>query len=214
MNCKTLPEALALIAEKSEKGKLCNRSYVIACLKDLLPEQKAARNVLDAAFALGVAKKFEEARYKAIHGQQVALSQCSMQLCDDHGFQKELVDDTLWAYGIALGFDARPDPKPPHKQVPKPPQPPPQPRPQPFQPPTFPQNQPSQPKLQPLQPSVFDPKPATSTTGVGITVLKIIGLILLLPLSLLAFGGSSTRKRRSTWYSGGRPARNRRKSGW
>jgi len=184
MNCRTLSEALAFIVKKSRKGILHNRSHVIACLKDLLPEQKAARNILDAAFSIGVAEKFDEVCGKAIHKQQIALSQCSMQLCDDHGFEKELVDDVLWAYGIAMGFDERPEPKPaqsqpqpspapypqPHTPKPSPqpgpqpfqppvPRPSPKPRPQPFQPPVFPPQPASRPILQPLQPPVHDTKP-------------------------------------------------------
>jgi len=121
MACKTLSEALVIITKRFGKGILHNRSHVIACLKDLLPEQKSARNVLDAAFAMGIAEKFDEVCGKAIQRQQAVLSQCSMQLCDDHGFQKELVDDVLWAYGIAMGFDAKPEPmqKSAPNQVPK-----------------------------------------------------------------------------------------------
>jgi hypothetical protein len=78
----------------------------------LLPEQKAARNILNAAFAMGIAEKFDEASGKALHRQQMALSQCSMRLCDDHGFDKELVGDVLWAYGTAMGFDARSEARP------------------------------------------------------------------------------------------------------
>jgi hypothetical protein len=185
MECKTLLDALAFIAKRSGKDVLHNRSFVIACLKDLLPDQKAARNVLDAAFAMGVAEKFDEACGKAVNRQQMALSQCCMRLCDDHGFERELVEDVLWAYGIALGFDARPEPKQaqphpapsPPPPAPKPsyqprPQPSPlpvprpssqtQPRPQPFQPPVLLPKQPPMPTLpplQPLQPSAFDPKP-------------------------------------------------------
>jgi len=242
MECKTLPDALALIAKRSGKDKLRNRSFVIACLKDLLPDQKAARNVLDAAFAVGIAEKFDEACGKAVHKQQMALSQCAMRLCDDHGFEKELVEEVLWAYGIAMGFDARPEPKQaqpktqPHPAPPSPtpaPKPPsqprlqpspspvprsspqPQPRPQPFQPPVLLPKQPPMPTLpplKPLQPPMSDPKPATST---GVTVLKIIGFILLLPFILLALGSSSgkgSRRRSSSW--GGSPRRRSRRSGW
>jgi len=151
MSCKTFPEALTLIAKKFGKGKLHNRSFVIACLKDLLPEQKAARKVLDAAFAIGVAEKFDEACGDAVNKQQMVLSQCSMQLCSDHGFQKELVEDVLWAYGIAMGFTmpepyqkkARPVPKPPLQVVPSP---------QPSIP-KQPLEQPPQPLLSPQVPS-------------------------------------------------------------
>jgi len=120
MNCKTLPEALDFIAKRSGKDKLRNRSFVIACLKDLLPDQKAARNVLDAAFAVGVAEKFDESCGKAVQKQQMALSQCAMRLCDDHGFERGLVEEVLWAYGIAMGFEAIPEPKLASQPPPKP----------------------------------------------------------------------------------------------
>jgi len=121
MNCKTLPEALDFIVKRAGKDKLRDRSHVIACLTDLLPEQKAARKVLDTAFAMGVAEKFDEASGNAVNRQQMVLSQCCLHLCSDHGFQKELVEDVLWAYGIAMGFSIpEPLPKTATEQVPKP----------------------------------------------------------------------------------------------
>jgi len=151
MSCKTFHEALALIAKKFGKTKLHNRSFVIACLKDLLPDQKAARKILDTAFANGVAEKFDEASGTAVNRQQMVLFQCCMQLCSDHGFQKELVEDTLWAFGIVIGFKSRPETSTTSatKQVPKPtPQPAPQPLPKPAPKPS-------------LQPASSSPPPSS-----------------------------------------------------
>jgi len=181
MNCKTLPDALTLIVKRSGKDKLRNRSFVIACLKDLLPDQKSARNVLDAAFAMGVAEKFDEVCGKSVNKQQVALSQCAMQLRDNYGCEQSLVEDVLWAYGIALGFDAKPEPKSAPEQLPKPAScqapnlqstqlRPPDPRP-------FPQSS-SLPTPQTFQPPALDPKPAKpdKLKKIGTTALKIIGV--------------------------------------
>jgi len=135
MNCKTFLDALAFIAKKFGRAKLHNHSHVIACLKDLLPERKAARKVMDTAYAMGIAEKFDQVCGKAAHKQQVVLSQCSIQLCSDLGFQKEIVDDVLWAYGIAMGFEARPEALPKSASSPAPtpsPQSVPQPLPQPV----------------------------------------------------------------------------------
>jgi len=209
-----LPDALATIAKRFGRDALHNRSHLIACLKDLVPEQKAARAVLDAAFSLGIPKKFDEACGKPINKQQFVLSQCSMQLCDDYGFEKVLVDEVMWAYCQALGFEAMPAPSPkpspsPAPTRPAPPNPPP-PRPTPPRPaptrPASPTNPPPQPKPQPFQPPVLLPnhrplptlQPAPSPTQnksffkktwaertTSEKTLFVIGIIFLVPFILL-----------------------------
>ncbi|MDR2560285.1 MAG: hypothetical protein LBC63_00720 [Holophagales bacterium] len=107
MSCKSLAEALATIERMLGKDTLQNGSLVIACLTDLLPDQKAVRKVLEAAIAAGVTKAFTDVCGKAPDKQASAVSQYTVRLYDDCGFKKTLVEDVLWAYGRALGFEAR-----------------------------------------------------------------------------------------------------------
>ena len=112
MSCKSLSEALATIERMLGKDTLQNGSLVVACLTDLLPDQKAVRKVLEAAFTVGVTKIFTDVCGKPPDKQVSAVSQCAARLYTDYGFKKTLTEDVLWAYGRALGLNAGLQPGP------------------------------------------------------------------------------------------------------
>jgi len=107
MSCKTLAEAFATVERMLGKDTLQDGPLLSRCLTDLLPDQKATRKVLEAAFSIDVPRIFIDLRGKAPDKQLQALSQCTMKLYDDFGFKKTLIEDVLWAYGGALGLDAK-----------------------------------------------------------------------------------------------------------
>jgi tetratricopeptide (TPR) repeat protein len=134
MNCKTLPEALAFIADEYGKAALRDGQRLVALLSDLAPELTKERNTLKSAFAIGLPQKLADASAKTGGEQKVAMNQCVSRLYSDYGVSKDLAEDVLWPYAEALGFEARPgqtaNPKhssqsPPH----------PKPKPAPYQPP-------------------------------------------------------------------------------
>jgi len=107
MSCKSLAEALTTIERMLGKDTLQKGPLVNACLTDLLPDQKAVRKVLEAAFTIGVTKIFTDVCGKPPDKQVSAVSQCAVRLYDDFGFKKTLTEDVLWAYGRALGLDGK-----------------------------------------------------------------------------------------------------------
>jgi hypothetical protein len=112
MGCKSLAEALAIIEGRLGKDALQDGLKVIACLTDLLPDQKAVRKILKAAFSIDILTIFNEVCDKSPNKQLSALYQCTMKLYDDFGFKKTLIEDVLWTYGKALGLDAGLQPPP------------------------------------------------------------------------------------------------------